>query len=207
MSESPSDSDRRAFLRVVGELESAWNAGDGEAYGALFAPHSKLRAAVTPAHRGVGGEQGSSSRSRQARHPAPRGHDVGAAPEARVRHPDRHLRPLRRDAQGDREHRRAAGDCEDSGASAEDGLGSAASRAAPRRAGAADPGATDVTPGEEIAQHLRRPSGGLGPACARTGCTAAGAGIQAGWWCRADREPGVWSLRTAPEGPEGGNYS
>ncbi len=63
MSESPSDSDRRAFLRVVGELESAWNAGDGEAYGApmaedadfvtIRAEHFRGRDAIVAGHSAI----------------------------------------------------------------------------------------------------------------------------------------------------------
>ena len=64
-------------------------------YHGVFAPHSKLRAAVTPAHRGMGAPQ-----------------SLPAA-EACVWHRDPGLCPLRREAPGHRQHRGAAGDRED----------------------------------------------------------------------------------------------
>jgi len=103
----------------------------------VFAPHSKLRAAVTPAHRGVGSKT--------------------------------------------------------------------------------DPANSDqpITPRHVAmtwAQRLKRVFGVEINACARCGGKLKVIAsieepqvIQAGWWCRADREPGVWNWWTAPEGPEGGN--
>jgi hypothetical protein len=59
-------------------------------YHGVFAPHSRLRAAVTPARRGVGAA--TAGGGGQAADPASRGNELGTAPEARVRHPDRDLR-------------------------------------------------------------------------------------------------------------------
>jgi ribosomal protein S27E len=109
------------------------------------------------------GWQGSSSGSRQAHHAAPRGHELDAAPEARLWHRDRHLHALRRPAQGDRQHRRARGNCEDPGASAEDSAGFASNRVAPGSAGASPAGTADLTPRGEIPHHLpRAPAAGSG---------------------------------------------
>jgi len=60
---------------------------------------------------------GRRSNRRQAHHLAPCGHDLGAAPEARVQHRDRHLCALWRQAQSDCQHRGAADHREDPGAS------------------------------------------------------------------------------------------
>lgn len=63
MSELVADSDRDAFVRIVGELESAWNAGDGAAFGApmaedadfvtIRAEHFRGRQAIVAGHSAV----------------------------------------------------------------------------------------------------------------------------------------------------------
>jgi hypothetical protein len=97
-------------------------------YHGIFAPHSKLRVAVTPAGRGKGkkppAEEG-------ADNPAtPCGDELVEAPEAGVRDRHRGLRTLRREAQGDCQHRGAGGHREDSGAPGTHGAGSVPIRAA-----------------------------------------------------------------------------
>ena len=54
----------------------------------VFAPHSKLRAAVTPAHRGIGCAEAAcaSRRAGAAANPAPCGDELGAAAQAGLRH-------------------------------------------------------------------------------------------------------------------------
>jgi len=130
----------------------------------VFAPHSQLRAAVTPAHRGVGGKA------------------VPVDPDKPIT--PRHVamcwaQRLKRvfgieidtcgrcggkfKVQSDREHRRAGSDCEDSGASAEDGAGFASNRVAPGSASTSPTGTADMTPGGEIPHHLpRAPAAGSG---------------------------------------------
>ncbi len=85
-------------------------------------------------------QAGSGSGSRHARHPTPRGNDLGAALEARVRGGDRGLRPLRREACDHRQHREARSHCEDPGAPGEDGRESIPTRVAARRTSTAEPG-------------------------------------------------------------------
>ena len=67
------------------------------------------------------------------------------APDARVRDRYRGLHSLRREACDHRQHRGAGSHREDPGASGEDGPGSAPTRAATRRTGAADTGTADLT--------------------------------------------------------------
>jgi ribosomal protein S27E len=114
-------------------------------YHGVFAPHSRLRAAITPAHRGKGGGQAADARGRrQARHAPPCGDELGPTPEAGVRDRHRGLCALRREAQGDCQHRRAGGRREDSGAPGEGGVGSASDRTAAGCAGPAGAGQTDL---------------------------------------------------------------
>jgi transposase len=71
-----------------------------------------------------------------------------------LRHPDRHLHRLRRQAQGARQHRGARADCKDSGASGEERTGSESIRAATGRPRTANASAADLTalkPGSKIA--------------------------------------------------------
>jgi uncharacterized protein (TIGR02246 family) len=63
MSELVADSDRDAFVRIVSELESAWNAGDGVAFGAsmaedadfvtIRAEHFRGRQAIAAGHSAI----------------------------------------------------------------------------------------------------------------------------------------------------------
>ncbi len=63
MSQPTSDSDRDAFVRIVRELESAWNAGDGAAFGApmaedadfvtIRAEHFRGRQAIVAGHSAI----------------------------------------------------------------------------------------------------------------------------------------------------------
>jgi uncharacterized protein (TIGR02246 family) len=63
MSAAVSDSDREAFVRIVRELESAWNAGDGAAFGApmtedadfvtIRAEHFRGRQAIVAGHAAI----------------------------------------------------------------------------------------------------------------------------------------------------------
>lgn len=77
------------------------------------------------------GQEASSRRGhRQARHATPCGDELGQAPEAGVRDRHRGLRTLRREAQGDCQHRGAGGHREDSGAPGTHGAGSVPIRAA-----------------------------------------------------------------------------
>jgi hypothetical protein len=111
----------------------------------VFAPHSKLRAAVTPARRGVGGPgQGADQPADQPITPCHVAMTLSAASEARVRHRDQHLCPLWRQAQGDRQHRGARADCKDSGASGEERTGSESIRAATGRPRTAEASAADL---------------------------------------------------------------
>ena len=78
-------------------------------YHGVFAPHSRLRARVTPAKRGVGAtkpaeQSGDSTATRDAQ---TRGDELGAPTQARVRSRDRRLCSLRRQAQDHCQHRRA----------------------------------------------------------------------------------------------------
>lgn len=113
-------------------------------YHGVFAPHSRLRAAITPAHRGKGGQAADARGRRQARHAPPCGDELGPTPEAGVRDRHRGLCALRREAQGDCQHRRAGGRREDSGAPGEGGVGSASDRTAAGCAGPAGAGQTDL---------------------------------------------------------------
>ena len=90
----------------------------------VFAAHSKLRAAVTPAHRGTGA----------ARQPPA---ELGTAAQAGVRHRDRALHPLRWHARDHRQHRGARSHREDPLAPAAHGAASVSARAATRGTGAA----------------------------------------------------------------------
>ena len=63
MSAPVSDSDRSAFMHIVSALEAAWNAGDGEAYGApmtddadfvtIRAEHFRGRPAIVAGHSAI----------------------------------------------------------------------------------------------------------------------------------------------------------
>lgn len=63
MSGPISELDRRALVRIVSDLEAAWNAGDGEAYGApmaedadfvtIRAEHFRGRPAIVAAHSAI----------------------------------------------------------------------------------------------------------------------------------------------------------
>ena len=69
----------------------------------VFAPHSKLRAAVTPAHRGTGAAK--QPPADPAKPTTPRHVAMNWARRLkRVWHRDRGLRPLRRQAQDHRQH-------------------------------------------------------------------------------------------------------
>jgi len=128
----------------------------------VFAPHSKLRAAVTPAHRGVGSKTDPANPDQPItpRHVAM---TWAQRRQAGVRCRDQHLRPLRREAQGDRQHRGAGSDWEDSGAPPKDRTGSTSGRAAPRRTGPSPTGTVDLRPRGEIPRHLpRQPAAGSG---------------------------------------------
>jgi hypothetical protein len=185
-------------------MHAAADASDEISWGVRAAQHVEGGGDAGASGRG---EQGCCSRSRQARHPAPCGHELCAASEARLWHRDRHLHALRRPAQGDRQHRRAGSDREDSGASAEGGPGSAASRTAARGASASPTGAADLTLDEKIRitcrEYPRRARAGSCP----KGWHGKGQGTQA-WWCslvssQAGNRELVGSAGWPPEGREG----
>jgi hypothetical protein len=105
-------------------------------YHGVFAPHSKLRAAVTTAGRGLGKKPSAEEGTGKAA--APRHVAMTWAKRLkRVFGIDIGLRALRREAQGDCQHRGAGGDREDSGAPGAYGTGAVPSRAAARGEGAA----------------------------------------------------------------------
>ncbi len=124
-------------------------------YHGVFAPHSRLRAAITPAGRGGAG------RGREEQQAVRRGGDcaeacrdeLGAAAEPGVRDRDRDLCPLPGSAACDRKHRGAGGDRAHSRA-----LGTIHGHV---RAEALADGRAGATAGGQPAVRLRR--GGVGP--------------------------------------------
>jgi hypothetical protein len=85
-------------------------------YRGVFAPHSKLRSAVTPAGRGKGGKLQAEGDLEQADHTKTCGHELGTTTQARVRDRHRSLCALWGQAQDHCQHQGVGSHCEDPGA-------------------------------------------------------------------------------------------